>query len=50
MTLSAVLFDLDETLLDRTTSLQLFLKSQHARLIAPVSTCSSDCARFNLYT
>lgn len=42
MTLSAVLFDLDETLLDRTTSLQLFLKSQHARLIAPVSTCPLD--------
>ncbi|OIN66586.1 hypothetical protein BLD48_09710 [Exiguobacterium sp. KRL4] len=42
MTLSAVLFDLDGTLLDRTTSLQLFLKSQHARLIAPVSTCPLD--------
>ncbi len=42
MTLSAVLFNLDGTLLDRTTSLQLFLKSQHARLIAPVSTCPLD--------
>ena len=39
MTISAVLFDLDGTLLDRNTSLRRFLAVQHAKRIAPRSTC-----------
>lgn len=39
MPIEAILFDLDGTLLDRKTSLQLFLTSQHQRLIAPVADC-----------
>lgn len=42
MTISAVLFDLDGTLLDRTTSLRHFLAVQHAKRIAPRSTCPLD--------
>lgn len=43
--ISAVLFDLDETLLDRTTSLLAFLADQHARFGAQLGTASFEAWR-----
>lgn len=42
MAVSAVLFDLDETLLDRTTSLRAFLSDQHRRFSDRLGTVEVD--------
>jgi putative hydrolase of the HAD superfamily len=46
--ISAVLFDLDETLLDRTTSLVSFLRDQHRRFLGSLGNTLFDlfCTRF----
>jgi hypothetical protein len=40
--IAAVLFDLDETLLDRTTSLRAFLGDQYGRFGEQLGTASSE--------